>query len=806
MRGTIAGDAGATELSAGLASSLERAHEVALAGGHAEVVVEHLVVALLEDGELRAHFDDRERGRLVDQLLGLAARRCPPGSGFPRVASSLATLLEQAEPGPRGEVTGAEVLAEALMQRGPLADVLAAHGVQARPVSATPAPEPEPVALPEPSPPEAEPAPVDVVDPSVGITGPSVEPSPEVPEAGFDLDAALGDEEPVPAPSELEPEAVEEVPSWAAPAVPDPEPEPPSLPDPEPEPLPPSLPDPEPEPPSLPDPEPDPEPPALPEPEPPVLADSSMFPPLEPPPDPFSLPVQEPPQSVEEPEPVSPDVVEPLGEQALPPDPFAVLDDAPPPSSEEVVEAPSELAHETPPDPFAVPAGEPLPEPEPALEREALPELKPPPDPFAVPADDPVSTDVLDPPQSTPAGSDLPTVQPADPFAVPVSEPEAPALTLPLESEQQAPAPEPIPEEPDTYSDPDSFDAPVRAPTEDERVSEVRDVFSLPDADEEDGDDELLRELAPQETSLEDEPETVLEEEESETSLEEPEPEPESGATPSRYDSLEPSPSAAGLPASGAIDVDRTVDLPAAKGAVDVFDEAIAAPRSRRSPSAGSMPAAPGASVGAPPAQTQSNTAPPPLEVTPTILRGRPARGSVVAPGTLIENIPRSMRVAVPVQVEVRLGMREAKRIADGLIGQGTAKRHDVSVTKAMSVRLVAPDGGFLVENGSPETQWVDNPHTPAREEYARWTWTVTPRRRGPTRLQLVVSARTVGEGGITADSALDDQFIDVVVTANYARSARRIGFWVTATLVGGALGAWGEDILRFVTQWMERL
>ena len=152
------------------------------------------------------------------------------------------------------------------------------------------------------------------------------------------------------------------------------------------------------------------------------------------------------------------------------------------------------------------------------------------------------------------------------------------------------------------------------------------------------------------------------------------------------------------------------------------------------------------------------------------------------------------MRVAVPVLVEARIGKAELQALAKGLEGGGAAYRHEIVITKAMSVRLRAPDGGFWVETGSPETQWIENPLGPMGEDFASWRWTVTPRLRGRRRLQLLVSARTVGADGLTAETALPDQVVEIKVRTNYGASALRWTGWLVAAVIGGVLAKFGEE------------
>ena len=99
--------------------------------------------------------------------------------------------------------------------------------------------------------------------------------------------------------------------------------------------------------------------------------------------------------------------------------------------------------------------------------------------------------------------------------------------------------------------------------------------------------------------------------------------------------------------------------------------------------------------------------------------------------GQLVENIPRSMRVAVPALIEVRIARADVQALAEGLQGGGAAYQHEVMVTKAMSVRLRAPDGGFYIETASPETQWIEKAMLLSSEDFASWRWHVTPRDKG---------------------------------------------------------------------------
>ena len=163
--------------------------------------------------------------------------------------------------------------------------------------------------------------------------------------------------------------------------------------------------------------------------------------------------------------------------------------------------------------------------------------------------------------------------------------------------------------------------------------------------------------------------------------------------------------------------------------------------------------------------------------------------------GQLVENIPRRMTAHVPELIEISIAKAEVKALAGRLQGSGTAYRHDVVVTKAMSVRLRAPEGGFWIEMASPETQWIENTLGLLSDDYASWRWIVTPQRRGRARLQLIVSARTVGADGLAAETALPDQVVEVKIRTNYHKTAVQWGGWIAAAGLGAILARFGEGV-----------
>jgi hypothetical protein len=157
------------------------------------------------------------------------------------------------------------------------------------------------------------------------------------------------------------------------------------------------------------------------------------------------------------------------------------------------------------------------------------------------------------------------------------------------------------------------------------------------------------------------------------------------------------------------------------------------------------------------------------------------------------------MRIAVPALIEVRIARADVQALAEGLQGGGAAYQHEVTVTKAMSVRLRAPDGGFFIETASPETQWIEKAMLLSSDDFASWRWHVTPRDRGRRRLQLIISARTVSSDGLAAETALPDQVITVRVHTNYLKAASRWLGWGAAAVIGGLLAKFGEGAFAMI-------
>jgi hypothetical protein len=142
-----------------------------------------------------------------------------------------------------------------------------------------------------------------------------------------------------------------------------------------------------------------------------------------------------------------------------------------------------------------------------------------------------------------------------------------------------------------------------------------------------------------------------------------------------------------------------------------------------------------------------------------------------------MEAIPRRMRVGAATLAQVRIGRDKVEGLMHLLAaGRAPPPPADAVLARVLSVRLIAPDGGFAIEPDTPETQWVEMVPGQGAEDHVGWRWSVTPLVRGRHRLQLVVVARTVTRDGIGPEASPPDRIIEI--------SARRNPIWRLLRLV----------------------
>ena len=211
----------------------------------------------------------------------------------------------------------------------------------------------------------------------------------------------------------------------------------------------------------------------------------------------------------------------------------------------------------------------------------------------------------------------------------------------------------------------------------------------------------------------------------------------------------------------------------------------------------------------APPAETLvAEQAAPRMPIAEELRRTR-GRSVLDDPtGGLVENIPRKMRVGALETVEVRIARRDVEGLAERMTGGGRLHRQEVRVADAMTVRLRAPDGGFLIDPLSAEICWTHKARSAGLQEqdFASWRWSVTPQRRGRARLLLIIAAQTLDAHGMTAEAALPDQSIKVHVRMSYGRTFRKVAAWGLLIMVGGALHAWGRELYPLALEALARL
>lgn len=175
--------------------------------------------------------------------------------------------------------------------------------------------------------------------------------------------------------------------------------------------------------------------------------------------------------------------------------------------------------------------------------------------------------------------------------------------------------------------------------------------------------------------------------------------------------------------------------------------------------------------------------------------------------GPLVETIPRRMRLGVASPAQVRISRDKIEGLILLLLGgRGMAHRPDAFVTRALSVRLRAPDGGFVIEPGSSETQWVETVSGIQHDEFVTWRWMVTPQQRGRRRLLLVVSARTVGRDGLAAETAPPDRVIEVTVKGGRFRGLMRWSVLLVVLALGIAIGRLGHETWSLAAALLRRL
>lgn len=198
------------------------------------------------------------------------------------------------------------------------------------------------------------------------------------------------------------------------------------------------------------------------------------------------------------------------------------------------------------------------------------------------------------------------------------------------------------------------------------------------------------------------------------------------------------------------------------------------------------------------PQHLQREPAAQPIRRSDAMVRQSP-KSTIAKAGKLVENIPRAMRVNIPLTVEARIADDQKADLKSTLPGRAT--EHQIQTTPAMTVLLRAPEGGFAIEPLSLETQWVNNDEAAAlgfldQPNFGQWQWRVTPTERGRKKLKLYIAAHTATAGIPGATIALPQQEIEISVKVNYPALFKKIMLWITLAVIGGLIAKFGENAM----------
>ena len=208
-----------------------------------------------------------------------------------------------------------------------------------------------------------------------------------------------------------------------------------------------------------------------------------------------------------------------------------------------------------------------------------------------------------------------------------------------------------------------------------------------------------------------------------------------------------------------------------------------------------------------PPPPPQSATPPPNAAARPIPKEEARPRGpskesaaeeilSTLRPGRIAYDPPRTMKVALPVRVQVRIGeltgdgARAAAALEQKLLAgfeRPNLPSQPVRVSKTMKVLLTGAPEEFRIVLQSPEEQLMDS------SEPTEWRWMVTPLKSGRRRLHLSAVA-VVNVGGAEKVHEFSVYDTDVAVKVNYSyllsEHWTQIASFVSATGLGGWLAA----------------
>jgi len=160
-----------------------------------------------------------------------------------------------------------------------------------------------------------------------------------------------------------------------------------------------------------------------------------------------------------------------------------------------------------------------------------------------------------------------------------------------------------------------------------------------------------------------------------------------------------------------------------------------------------------------------------------------------LAPGQILFNPSKKMRVGVRERVEVRISKNITEDLSTGLKGRGEPQIENISVNTFMKVHLTGDN--FDIKTLSEEEQAVSD------EGFTQWEYDVIPNKSGNQILQLVVTVRIKIPGG--EEKITYPVFErDINVKVNLIYSITHLGWrWIIGTIIGSGIIGWILNELR---------
>ncbi len=180
---------------------------------------------------------------------------------------------------------------------------------------------------------------------------------------------------------------------------------------------------------------------------------------------------------------------------------------------------------------------------------------------------------------------------------------------------------------------------------------------------------------------------------------------------------------------------------------------------------------------------------------------GKPKVGEPRAErGPLILTLERRVRRGQAETIEARISLRSLDALGMTLQPAYAGRPDPGFATRALTVRLRAPEDSALVETLAPETQWVETAIGLQEDDFGGWRWTLVPQRSGKLALRFSVSSRALASDGIASEQALPDQIVEVRVRGTPWRAIGRVVGWLALLAAALATGGIVEHMFKLIS------